>query len=291
MNEDRGFFEQLAELERTRANFVVATVVARRSPVSSHLGDRAIIYDNGKMVGFVGGACSREIVRRHALESLGTRQPRLLQIRPDAQAGEEGDVIVVPMGCASEGAVDVYIEPHGPQRRLLVVGFTPVAEALAQMAVVLDYDVVRVVSEDEARDLSESGEVRVITLGGLRAYLGELEPHARRMLVAIVASQGQYDEAALELILAGPSAFVGLLASRKRAAAVKGVLAQQGVPGDALEQIRTPVGLDLGARSPGDVAVSILAEIVATTPLIRGEQSPQSADYAEHACCHHDAPA
>src|SRR5690242_4817622 len=100
--------------------YALAIVVGRRAPVSSHVGDRAIIHEDGRMEGFIGGACSRDIVRKAALESISTGEPRLLTIDP--------------MACASEGAIDVYIEPELPALRLFVVGFTPTAQALAHIA-------------------------------------------------------------------------------------------------------------------------------------------------------------
>jgi xanthine dehydrogenase accessory factor len=264
-------FERLAQLRREHAAFAVATVVGRESPVSSHLGDRAVVFADGRMEGFVGGSCARDIVRRHALAAMRADKPRLLRIRADAddrRDGTDAECIVVPMGCASEGAVDIYIEPHVSARSLIVVGFTPVAEALARLAAALDYDVVRVVVDEELGDVEAADGVRVLALDGLRGHLEALMPEERARLVAVVASQGHYDEAALEVVLGARPAFAGLLASRKRAASVRGVLAQQGVAADLLERIRNPVGLDIGARSPGEVAVSILAEIVATTPTV-----------------------
>jgi xanthine dehydrogenase accessory factor len=268
------FFDRIAELERCHAIFAVATVVARRSPVSSHLGDRAVVFADGRMEGFVGGSCSRDIVRRQALNSIASGKPRLLHIRPDeldavARAENDGEErVFVPMGCASEGEVDVYIEPHIPLRRLVVAGFTPVAEALARIAATLDYDVVRVVANDELRDAAFAQGTRAVAIEGLSDYLTSLDGFERARLVAIVASQGHYDEAALEALLRIDGAYVGLLASRKRAATVLGVLAQGGVPPERLERVRTPVGLDIGARSPGEVAVSILAEVIGSTPIL-----------------------
>ena len=288
-------FERIARLERDHASFAIATVVARQSPVSSRLGDRALIFADGRMEGFVGGSCSRDIVRRQALGAIRDRQPVLLQIRnartngdlPQAtgdadpvrrahagHAHAEEDLpgsalterVTIPMSCSSEGAVDVYIEPRVPLRRLVVVGFTPVAQALAQTALALDYNVVRVVIDDESRDLGDAADVRVIALAGLHAYVTALDASERASLVAIVASQGHYDELALEALLAFDIAFVGLLSSRRRAATVLGVLAQQGIASDRLALIRNPVGLDIGARSPGEVAISILAEIIANAP-------------------------
>src|SRR5450631_1107248 len=168
------FFERIAGLEREHASYAIATVVARRSPVSSHLGDRALVFVDGHMEGFVGGSCSRDIVRRYSLEAIVKRRPLLLQIRPDAGSPSDGAIvegtaavnseqIVIPMACSSEGAVDVYIDPRVPLRRLVVVGFTPVAEALARIAVTLDYDVVRVVVDTELRDITLTSSAQART--------------------------------------------------------------------------------------------------------------------------------
>jgi len=260
------FFERVAELENQRVAFALAIVVSRRSPVSSHVGDRALVFADGRMEGFVGGSCSRDIVRRHAVETLGTGEPRLLHIRPEPAARRESDDgaehVFVPMVCASEGAADVYVEPHLPRRRLVVAGFSPVARALAQAAAALDYEVVRVVDRDEAGDAETRLDAPCVLddLGGFVAGLSALE---RGRTAAVVASLGRYDEAALGALVDADLAFVGLVASRKRAAGVLGVLAQEGRSPESLAAVRNPVGLDLGARTPADVAVSILAEIVA----------------------------
>jgi xanthine dehydrogenase accessory factor len=275
------FFARLAELERERACFAVATVVARRAPVSSHLGDRALVFADGSMDGFIGGSCSRDIVRREALRALRSGQPRLVQIAPGAPAPDPAnaqpdagdaarlhaasdDCVVVAMGCASEGAVDVYIEPHLPLPRLIVVGDTPVADALARVAAQIRYDVVRVVLAGEIDNLAPVAGVRPIALESLATHLADAGSDACAQLVAVVASQGHYDEEALAPLLAAQPAFVGLLASRRRARAVSAVLAQQGVTPESLATLCTPVGLDIGARGPGDVAIAILAEIIQT---------------------------
>ena len=145
-------FEQIAALRREGQSFAVATVVARRAPVSAHLGDRAIVFADGRMEGFVGGACAREIIRQQALDALKARCGRLVSIRPDAGESPKstGEHVVVPMTCVSEGAIDVYVEPFVQARRLVVVGATPVAESLTRLARSMDYDVVRVVDASRA---------------------------------------------------------------------------------------------------------------------------------------------
>jgi xanthine dehydrogenase accessory factor len=168
---------------------------------------------------------------------------------------------------------------HLPRPLFLVVGYTPVAESLARVAAAsLEYDVVRIVVDEESRDVDDIDGVRVTALGDLKSYLGALDSNSRARMVAIVASQGHYDEAALETILAGPVAFVGLLASRKRAATVFGVLRQHDVAQDRIAAIRNPVGLAIGARSAAEVAVSILAEIIASAPVIAQTIETESGD-------------
>jgi xanthine dehydrogenase accessory factor len=247
----REFFERAADLERARMPFALATVVKRYAPVSSHLGDRAIVLADGRMQGFVGGSCSRHIVRDEALDAIRKGQARLVHV--------EGE-------CASEGAVDVYLEPHLPPRMLVIVGNTPVAAELARLAALLEgYRVVRVVEAAELHELGEAEEEHAVALDALGDFLGAMSAEDRARLVAVVASQGHYDEAALEAILKrGEPAYAGLLASRRRATEVFAEVHEKGIARKRLANVHNPAGIDIGARRPGEVAISILAEIVAT---------------------------
>jgi xanthine dehydrogenase accessory factor len=274
------FFARVAALKREGQPFAVATVVARRPPVSAHLGDRAIIFADGRMDGFVGGACSREIIRKQALEALRSRAARLVSIRPDPGEPAEASAerVVVPMTCASEGAVDVYVEPSVKPRAVIVAGATPVADALARLARAMQYDVVRVVEAGEQRDIVAAAEaigVRVASLDTLEDVLRTAMADGGDCAV-VVASQGHYDEPALETVLRAGAPYVGLLASRKRGETVRAWLRECQVP--HLDRLHNPAGLDLGARSPEEVALSILAEIVQS-----GTRRPAAAGLDVHA--------
>ena len=239
---------------------------SRRAPVSAHLGDRAIVFADGRMEGFVGGACSREIIRRQALEALPTRRGRLVSIRPDAGDAAEstGEHVVVPMTCVSEGAVDVYVEPFVQARvagRCRCHAGRRVAGAAG--------------AQHELRRGARGRCARTsrYRAGGCRARgdgsharraRGDPAESGARICAVVVASQGHYDEEALESILTCGVPYVGLVASRTRGAAVRALLEDRGVPGAAT--IRNPAGLDLGARTPPEVALSILAEIVQARP-------------------------
>jgi xanthine dehydrogenase accessory factor len=265
---------RITALGREGQSFAVATVVGRRPPVSAHLGDRAIVFADGRMEGFVGGACSREIVRQQALEALAARQSRLVSIRPDAEGDRESSAehAVVSMSCASEGAVDVFVEPFVQARSLLVVGATPVADALARLGRAMGCDVTRVVDAREQRDVeaaSASLGVQVVLLDTIDTALERMSPDG----AVVVASQGHYDEQALEAILKRAVPYVGLVASRRRGAAVR-ALVEEGVAG-GFDAVRNPAGLDLGARTAPEVALSILAEIVRAHP--RQVQVPAAA--------------
>jgi xanthine dehydrogenase accessory factor len=290
------FFQRVAVLQRERQLFAVATVVARRPPVSARLGDRAIVFADGRMEGFVGGACSREIIRQQALAVLKARAPRLVSIRPDpSEADASGaERIAVSMTCASEGAVDIYVEPIVRPLSIIVVGATPVADAVTRLARAMRYAVVRVVENHERGDVERAAEAD----GAQLVTFEELSPAVSRALgdggevAVIVASQGHYDEPALAVILPSDVRYVGLVASRLRGDAIRDALAAAGTSN--LERLRYPAGLDLGGRGPEEVALSILGEIVqrfaqaptVTAPSATGTATSGPTETAIDPVCH-----
>ncbi len=259
--------ERILELKHEEQRFVVATVVSRQAPVSSHLGDKAIILDNGHMEGFIGGACSRDIIRKQALSALKLEQPRLVRITPDPLPAKNEaagrDEVWVPMSCSSEGAVDVYLEPHLEKKRLLVVGTSPIAIALAKQGDFLGYEVSLAYDKGERSTVEMdlgAAMVKLFEVRHLGHWLGGLSSTQRGKLAAVVASMGHYDEEALAQLIPAQPHYLALVASRKRAATVKDVLDTMGV--SDFGRVRSPAGLDISAKSPAEVALSILAEMV-----------------------------
>jgi xanthine dehydrogenase accessory factor len=229
------------ELSDAGEPFASATVVRAQRPTSAEAGDCALVLADGTIEGFVGGDCAEHSVRVYGLKAIETGEPVLLRILPFTdgthdEGTQDGGTVTVQNACLSGGAIEVFLEPVLRAPRLLVEGDTPIARALRALGAQMDLSVVAIGGDDfELRD----DDLAVVAAGHGRDELGAL----RRGLVAGVP-------------------YVGLVASRRRGAGVIAELRGDGVPDELLERIDTPAGLDLGARTPAEIAVSILARIV-----------------------------
>jgi len=272
------------ELAEKGEHFALATVVWRRAPSSGKTGSRAVITASGEVRGWVGGACAEPVVVREALSALAEGTPRLVFLgSPEDLAGEgDDDTVLVPMSCHSEGALKIFIEPlpRGPD--LVVVGRSPMVHTLTAMARALGWWTTVVDDGGEASDWAEPDRV-VTTLDFESAGVGP-----RTALV--IATQGHYDEAALERALSVPAGWIGVVASHRRTAALLATLRARGFPDEALDRLRAPAGLDLGRISHEEIAVAILAELVQFRAAGR-LQVPSAVALPEaapiHDCCSH----
>ncbi len=245
-----------ASLRRDGVPFALATVVRAVRPTSGRPGYKAVIRADGSHVGWVGGACTEHLLISESLRALREQTPRLLRVAPEADesaAPAEG-VVERPMVCQSGGTVEIFIEPNLPKPTVLVVGDSPVAASLATLAPVLGFRVVLAAPGAEPHDLPE--------VDAFVADLKDLPKHLEAGTYAVVASMGKYDEAALAPIARSPVAFVGLVASRKRARAVFAAVREDGVSEAQLARVRAPAGVDISASTPEEIALSVLAEIV-----------------------------
>lgn len=239
-----------------REAYARVTVVWARSPVSARAGDVALVTADGHLRGWVGGSCSEPVVVRQALEALVDGLPRLVHLAPPGEVPHDREgLVVVPLMCASEGSLEVFVEPCLPRPHLVVLGRAPVVRALAVMAGAVGFEVA-VVERDDI-DLSDFGGSTVIQ--GLDLAKAGAGPDS----FVVVATMGRYDEDAVEAALATGAPYVALVASTRRAAAVREVLAGAGVPPEALARVRAPAGLALGDLPHTEIAVAVLAEIVA----------------------------
>ena len=223
-----------------RTPFVLATVVRARRPTSVRPGNAAVVLPDGSMEGFVGGVCAESSVRLHALRAMETGDPLLLRLVP-----EDGDIegvdaiegaVVERNPCLSGGALEIFIEPHLPVARVVVVGGSPIAEAVVEVAKAAGYDIWRASAGAAADGVEVTGAAAVI-----------------------VASHSNGEETVISDALRAGVGYIALVASPKRGAAVRSEL---DLPDELAAQLHTPAGLNIGARTPTEIAISILAEMV-----------------------------
>ena len=244
--------DRAAELRRRGETFVVATVVRVEPPTSAQAGDKALITADGKLWGWVGGSCSEGLVRREAMIAMGDAQPRLVKIAPDESPDHLPGVVSHLSACPSAGKLDVFIDPQLPRPLLLVVGDTPAARTLLKLGATIGYKTCAVQPGALPTDFPEADQV----IGSLE--LGPAQLNASTW--AVVATMGHYDEDAIEALLRYDVAYIGLIASRRRAATVLGVLQGRGVSG--LERVRRAADSSVGG-SQEEIALATLAEIAA----------------------------
>jgi len=255
--------ERAGELTRQGQAFALATVVWRQGPSSGQQGSRAIITESGELHGWIGGACAEPVVVREARQVIAEGVSRLLLLGTSEQFGAAvpDGMTVVPISCQSEGALEVYIEPVLPTPHLVVVGRSPMAHTLADLATALGWRAALIDGPDfSTADVNERSMV-------------------------VIATQGHSDEEAVEQAVAARPAYLGLVGSSRRGASVLGYLADRGVPKDQLDRVRVPVGLDLGRTSHKEIAVAILAELVQlrASGALGGAGSPLGVGQAEPA--------
>ena len=231
------------ELATARTPFVQATVVRAQHPTSAHAGDTALVHADGAIEGFVGGTCAEASVREYSLRAMTTNEPLLLRIVPgsvEATFDEGGVTVANP--CLSGGAVEIFLEPRLPAPRVLVVGEAPVATALAELGETLGFSI-ELVNGATAAPAADDAAL-------------------------IVASHGRGEEPALTSALRLGVPYVALVASRARGHAV---LESLDVTDEQRARVHSPAGLDIGARTAGEIALSILAELVS----LRAREQPQ----------------
>jgi xanthine dehydrogenase accessory factor len=253
---NKNFWNQVHSLNHAAEPFAIATVVRCEKPTSAKPGAKAIITANGALRGWIGGACAEPIVRQEALKTLRDGKPRLLRINPSVsdEVKSEAGVIEFLMTCHSGGTLEIYIEPVLPQPQLLLIGESPVVEALVRLGRAINFFVVPI-DPDATSDRFPDAD-KILT----ELDLSQLKFTPQTYIV--VATHGKYDERALEQILATEAPYIAFVTSKKRGQAAIDYLREIGVPAEKLTRIKFPAGLDIGAQTPDEIAVSILAEIV-----------------------------
>ena len=249
-----------SELRARDEPFVLATVVAYKSPQSAKPGSRAIIRSDGSMTGWVGGGCVQPIVLREAQQALRTGQPKLISISPDAAHADDWQgVESYPMTCEGGGSLEIYLEPFLPKPELLIVGDSPVAQVVAQLGELLDFKVIT--------DPSRITEATYV----------------------VVATMGNGDEEGLLSVLGSKPKYFGLVASEKKSKALFEYAREHGYTDEQTSAVKCPAGLSLGAETMPEIALSVIAEIMqlrrtsAAAPA-KSRQLPAAAEAIDPIC-------
>ncbi|MBV1705969.1 MAG: XdhC family protein [Hyphomicrobiales bacterium] len=270
------FDDLVQHLRHARSPYVLATVVRTVAVTAAKAGAKAIIEADGKIVGgWIGGGCARGAVLRAARQALRDGRPRLVSIQPEdllkdlgVEGGQSRSGVVYAVNmCPSQGTMDIFIEPNLPRPELVIMGATPVAVALASVAGVFDFAVTVAAPEAERGQFAE----------GTAFHAGFELPPAPGERYIIVATQGAGDLAALNAALDHNAQRVGFVGSRRKAARLREQLADK-VSADKLAGLKAPAGLDIGAITPEEIALSILAELVAwrRQPQRAGSPEPEA---------------
>ncbi len=249
-------------LRRVGAPFALATVVRTVSVTAAKAGAKAVIAPDGTMLaGWIGGGCARGAVLKAAREALADGKTRLISVQPEDLLAEQGvaagderqGVRYARSMCPSKGTMDVFVEPVLPRPRLIVLGASPVAVALADLGPRLGFDLT-VCALPEDQPVFASADERI------EGYALPVESPAARYVV--VATQGRGDLAALKAALAVDAEHVAFVGSRKKAEALSQKLQGDGIGLNQIGRMKAPAGLDLGAITPEEIALSVLAEII-----------------------------
>jgi xanthine dehydrogenase accessory factor len=245
------------DLRARRTPFVMATVVRAQRPTSAKAGDCALVLPDGTLDGFVGGACAESTVRLQGLRLLQTGESTLLRISPDADesAPPAEGMVTVTNECLSGGTLDIFLEAMLPPTLVYVFGDGPVAQAMVRVGAAIGYDIVTT-SDPQAPIPADASAV-------------------------LVASHGRDEEPVLTAAVRANVPYIALIASRRRGGAVLGGL---DLTDGQRALVRTPAGLDIGARGPAEVALSVLAEIISLRPQPTGPVRQQPATAVDPVC-------
>jgi xanthine dehydrogenase accessory factor len=251
----------VAQMKAAEQAFVLATVVRTVSVTAAKAGAKAIIRPDGTIIaGWIGGGCAKGAVLKAARDALADGEPRMVSVQPENLLAElgikpgetRGGVRFASNMCPSKGTMDIFVEPVLPHPSLVILGASPVALSLAAQARTLGYHVTLAAP---AVDLAAAPDAHAVIDGFVPGFLNE----ARRFVV--VSTQGRGDEAALKSAIAIDAAYRAFVGSRRKMDSLRAKLIADGVDAAAIDRVKAPAGLDLGAITPEEIAMSILAEI------------------------------
>jgi len=250
------FYNKFQELRNRGNPFAIATVIRAEKPTSAKVGAKAIITEDAKLSGWIGGSCAEPTVKREAKKALQDGQPRLIRLCPPEKMGtapQEG-VIEIALTCISGGTLEIYIEPQLAQPHLVVVGHLATAEALVSLGKDLGWRI-SLLGLEVTRERFPDADQLIDELDFKKIKISQNS-------YVVIASHGNYDEDMLVAALQSDAPYVALIASKKRSEAILQYLNESNLTKEQIARLKYPAGLDFGAVAPEEIALSILAEII-----------------------------
>jgi len=235
-------------------NFAIAQVINREAPSSGKIGDKAIILETGELIGWIGGGCVRGIVIKEAIEVIKTKRYKRVRISPDGGISSSNHLKNYVMSCQSGGTVELLIEPIFPQPELIVIGRSNIARKLVAIASTADFKVTAMASDADKQMFPLAFAIKnEVNFDYINSYTNKY---------IIVATQGESDEESVKKSLLTPAHYVGFVSSEKKSKQIKDYLTDEKISKDRIQQLKSPVGIDINAKLASEVAISILAEII-----------------------------
>jgi len=256
MLESDAILEKAASLKAAGKPFVLVTVVRCESPTSAKPGAKAVVEADGVIQGWIGGGCAQPAVIKMATQALQDGQPKLIRISPSKNANIEEGIMDFGMTCHSGGTLDIFIDPVIPRPVMLIVGASPAAQALSALAHRVGFSVTAAFPGADS-DMFPDAD-RIIDGLALTEHL------AGTPSFVIVATQGKRDEEGLEAALNTGSDFIAFIASERKADKLKNYLKERGHDAAKVDAILSPAGIEIGAVTPEEIALSVLAGVVKT---------------------------
>ena len=246
---------QISKYMEQGEEFAVAQVIWREAPSSGKPGDKAIILKDGTMIGWIGGGCVKGIAIKEAHEAIRENKSRLVRINPDEVNGEEdSNHKTYRMTCHSGGTMELFVEPITPNPQLIIVGKSNIARALSKLAIAANLRV-NVLSNDVHKGMFPG-------VNNLHDRVDFSKINIDQNTFIVVATQGEDDEESIRKALETSCNYVGFISSLRKSVKIKEYLEQTELSANRINELKTPVGMDINAKLPEEIAISILAEIV-----------------------------
>ena len=246
--------DQISKYMGQGEEFAVAHVIWREAPSSGKPGDKAIILKDGSLIGWIGGGCVKGIAVKEAQEAIRENRSRLVRIDPDEGNSEDSSHKTYRMTCHSGGTMELFIEPITPNPQLIIVGKSNIARALSKLAIATNLRV-HVLSNDVHKGMFPG-------VNNIHDRVDFSKINIDKNTFIVVSTQGEDDEESIRKALETNCNYVGFISSLRKSVKIKEYLEQTELSANRINELKIPVGMDINAKLPEEIAISILAEIV-----------------------------